>query len=97
VRPLELTEALRKAAERCVWYEPPEKAASEPAKLVAHILTYGGLDDVNALRAQYSNDDIKHALDNAPAGVYDARSWAYWNLIAGRYETPPQPTRKFRS
>lgn len=93
MKALDLTEALRKAAKRCVWYEAPEKAVSEPEKLVAHILTFGGLEDVNALRAQYSNDDIEHALDHAPAGIYDPRSWAYWNLVVGRYETPPMPVR----
>gem|GEM_PF-1391995 len=55
----------------------------------------GGPEDVNALRAQYTNDDIKDALDHAPAGVYDPRSWAYWNLLIGRFETPPMPERRF--
>ena len=95
VKPLVLTPALRRAAERCVWFEAPEQASADPARLVAHILTYGGVEDVNALRAQYSDDDIRDALDAAPAGIFDARSWAYWNLMVGRFVTPPLPERKF--
>lgn len=93
MKSLELTEALHKAAKRCFWYASPERAVLQPANFVAHILTFGALEDVNALRAQYSNEDIARALDEAPAGVYDARSWAYWNLVVGRYETPPMPVR----
>jgi hypothetical protein len=95
VKPLTLTPALHRAAERCVWYEPPEKAITDPARLAAHILTYGAVEDVVALRGQYSVDDIRDALDAAPAGIFDARSWAYWNLMVGRYVTPPLPERKF--
>lgn len=94
MKPLYLNEKLRKAAERCVWFQPPETAVKNPALLVAHILTYGGLEDVGALRAQYDDDDLRAALDAAPPGIYDARSWAYWNLVVGRYVTPPAPTRE---
>ncbi|MGH6949297.1 MAG: hypothetical protein ACREH4_00335 [Vitreimonas sp.] len=68
---------------------------AHPALLAAHILTFGGVEDVNALRAQYSDDDLRDALDAAPAGVFDARSWAYWNLVVGRYTPPPLPERRF--
>ncbi len=90
---LVLTEALRKAAERCVWFEPPEAAIRDYARLAAHILTFGAQDDVAALRAQTSEDDLRALLDAAPPGVFDARSWSYWNLMVGRYDPPPMPQR----
>jgi hypothetical protein len=93
MKALALTPELRRAAERCVWFETPERVISDPIYLAAHILTYGGIEDVNALRTQYSDDDLRQALDRAPPGVFDARSWAYWNLAVGRYETPPMPVR----
>jgi hypothetical protein len=38
--------------------------------------------------------DSREALDKAPPGIIDPRSWAYWNLtIAGRYPPPPMPRR----
>lgn len=90
---LVLTPELRKAAERCIWFEPPEKAIANGARLAAYILTYGAPKDVRALRAQVTDRELRLLLDAAPPGIFDARSWAYWNLIVGRYETPPMPQR----
>lgn len=95
MKPLILTEAMRKTAQRCIWFEAPEIAVQNPARLAAYVLTHGMPEDTKILREQLSNDDLKQALDEAPPGIYDARSWAYWNLVAGRYDTPPLPTRDF--
>jgi len=38
-------------------------------------------------------DEFREVLDKAPPGVFDVRSWAYWNLKCGRQPTPPLPTR----
>ena len=92
---LTLTPALRRAAMRCLWFKPPEEAIQSPNELAAHILTYGLLPDFDALREQLGDDDLRAALDNAPPGIFDARSWAYWNLMVGRHETPPMPARRF--
>lgn len=40
-------------------------------------------------------DGVREALDNAPPGIIDARSWAYWNAKVGRYPAPPMPQRTF--
>ena len=91
---LTLTDELRKAARRCIWFEPPEVALKEPGRLAAYIFTYGSQEDVMALRCQITQDDLQRLLDAAPPGIYDAPCWAYWNRMAGRYETPPMPQRK---
>ncbi|MBY0421148.1 MAG: hypothetical protein K2Q06_02510 [Parvularculaceae bacterium] len=93
MRPLELTPELRLAA-RCVWFEPAERAVANPARLVAYVLTYGLPEDVAALRTQMPDDDLREALDHAPPGIFDARSWAYWNLVLGRTDPPPMPQRR---
>jgi hypothetical protein len=28
-----------------------------------------------------------------PAGIFDPRSWAYWNLVCSRRPEPPMPVR----
>lgn len=94
MKALELTPDLARVARRCVWYKSPEEAIRYPAHLVAHVLTYGTHEDVKVLRRQLSNDDLREAIDDAPAGVFDARSWAYWNLMVGRDEAPPMPRRR---
>ena len=90
---LELTPALRTAAERCVWYEPPERAVADTARFAAHVMTYGAVSDVTALREQLTTDDLRAVLDAAPPGIFDPRSWSYWNLMVGRREAPPLPER----
>jgi hypothetical protein len=38
-------------------------------------------------------DDFREALEHAPPGIIDERSWAYWNTVIGRYPAPPMPRR----
>jgi hypothetical protein len=95
MRPLRLTDALRTTAINCVWFEPPEQAIAIPARFAAYVLTYGTADDVAALREQMNDDDLREALDSAPPGIFDPRSWKYWNLTIGRDEAPPMPVRRF--
>jgi len=37
--------------------------------------------------------ELCEVLDHAPPGIFDRRSWAYWNLKCGREPVPPLPTR----
>lgn len=87
MKEISLTTAMRKAVKRCIWFEPPEEAIKNTPRLAAYILTHGMPEDTQELR--------KQILDEAPTGIYDPRSWAYWNLVVGRYDTPPLPTRSF--
>lgn len=91
---LKLTPELAQVARRCVWFKTPEEAIRYPAHLVAHVLTYGTHEDVKVLRQQLSDDDLREAIDTAPPGVFDPRSWTYWNLMLGRDEAPPMPRRR---
>jgi hypothetical protein len=49
-----------------------------------------------ALRGHVSGDECREALDKAPAGIIDPRSWAYWNLKMGRYPAPRMPRRRLK-
>ncbi len=95
MKEINLTAEMRRAVQRCVWFEPPEEAIKDIPRLAAYILTHGMPEDTQILRKQLSDNDLKQVLDEAPAGIYDARSWAYWNLVIGRYDTPPLPVRSF--
>jgi hypothetical protein len=90
---LVLTDALRRAAARCVWFEPPEQAIRQPSRLAAYILTYGDYEDTQALRDQLDVAGLRALLDAAPPGIFDGRSWAYWNLMVDRFTPPPLPVR----
>lgn len=45
----------------------------------------------------YGGTAIAEALERAPPGIIDPRSWAYWHSKMGRYPAPPMPTRSFRT
>ena len=95
MKPLCLTKELERVARRCVWFKEPRDAVADPVRLIAYVLTYGTADDVKESLRHVTDVDLEEAIDQAPSGVFDARSWAYWNLMLGRYETPPLPVRRF--
>jgi hypothetical protein len=66
---------------------------AEPVRFLAYVMTYGTLQDVAVIRRYVQLDDFREALEHAPPGIMDERSWAYWNAMTGRYPVPPMPRR----
>jgi hypothetical protein len=95
VNSLPLTPEIEAVARRVVWFEEPRQAIADPARFLAYAMTYGVHDDLSIIRRYVSDDDLREALDQAPPGIFDPRSWAYWNVMLGRYPVPPMPQRKF--
>lgn len=87
------TPELLRVARRVVWFKRPEEALADPAHFLAHVMTYGTCEDLEALRGTIGDEELLEALDNAPPGVFDPRSWTYWNLRFGRAPAPPLPRR----
>jgi hypothetical protein len=81
-------------ARHVIWFEPAETALRDPVRFMAYAMTYAGAQEIGVLRRYITNADIEEALDQAPPGIIDARSWAYWNAIVGRWPTPAMPTRQ---
>lgn len=94
MKPLRATPELLRVARRVMWFEEPERALVDPMQFLVHVMVFGGVEDLKALRGIVSKDDYREVLEHAPAGVFDARSWAYWNLVCDRQPTPPLPTRR---
>lgn len=92
---LPLLPDLETVALRCVWFQEPAETLSDPVHFIAYVLTFGTHDDVKVLRRHVTDDELRSALDNAPPGVFDPRSWAYWNLMLGRDCDSPMPVRRF--
>jgi hypothetical protein len=95
MNPLPITPQTLSIAPRIIWFEPPEQALSNPIRFLAYAMTYARHEDMRVIRQYVSDDDFREALDRAPPGIVDARSWAYWNLMMGRYPAPPLPKRRF--
>jgi hypothetical protein len=95
MKTLPQTPELLRVAERVVWFKSPEEALADVAHFLAHVMTYGTVEDLRALEGVIGIEDYRDALDHAPPGIFDQRSWAYWNLKCGRPEAPALPTRTF--
>jgi hypothetical protein len=82
-------------ARRIIWFEPPDLALADPIRFMTYAMTYARHEDMRVIRRYVSDDDMREALDHAPPGIIDPRSWAYWNSKMGRYPPPPLPVRRF--
>lgn len=94
MKPLPLTPQFQQLARRIVWFEPAQQAMADPIRFLAYAFTYARHEDMREIRRWHSDDDLREALDNAPPGIIDARSWAYWNSKLGRYPPPPMRVRE---
>jgi hypothetical protein len=82
-------EDLKRVAKRVVWFKTPEEALQEPKLFLAYLMTYGTLEDIATAMKYYSEADFDLVLKDPPAGIFDRRSWNYWNL---RYHHEPVPS-----
>jgi len=93
------TQQLKKLAARYVWWLPPEETLRQPAsRLLLQVMRYATWEDAQAALQHYGADAFKEALQLAPAGALDPRSWNFWylymGLAKGPDDVPPMPTRK---
>jgi len=86
---------LREVARRVVWFKSPEQTLADPVFFLARLMTHGTYEDVLVAKRYFGEEEFRNALENAPPGVFDARSWAYWNTVFGRLPVPPMPRRRF--
>lgn len=93
MNPLPRTPELLSVARRVVWFKEPADALADPILFLSHVMTYGTAEDLAAIRGSVDRDAFRAVLDNAPPGIFDRRSWAYWHLICGRDPAPPLPSR----
>lgn len=85
---------LNEIARRIIWFEAPEQALADPHRFLAYAFRYAVPEDMATLRRHLSDDDLREALENAPPGIIDGRSWAYWRLMLDLPEKP-LPVRTF--
>ena len=89
-----LNNATRQVATRLVWFETPEQAVQDPIRFLAYAFANARDSDMRVLRNTLSDNELRFALQHAPPGIIDARSWAYWHLMLDLGEAPELPTRQ---
>ena len=93
MKPLPVTPEMLNVARRVVWFREPEEELTDPVHFLAYVMSIGTVDDIKALHGIVGIDEYREVLEKAPPGIFDARSWAYWNLKCGRQPAPPLPIR----
>lgn len=95
MKPIPATPQLLSVARRVVWFKEPDEALADPIHFLAHVMTYGTIEDLRIVREVVSENAFCEALKQAGPGIFDKRSWAYWNLKCGNSPPPPLPDRWF--
>lgn len=49
--------------------------------------------DITTTLQCFSESDFEAVLDDPPTGIFDRRSWTYWNVRYRREPVPALPTR----
>ena len=93
MKPIPINDETKALAERLVWFEPAAEALADPVRFMAYAFARATHEDMKLLRAYLDDADLREALDCAPPGIIDPRSWSYWNVRVGRYPVPPMPVR----
>jgi hypothetical protein len=86
-------EELKQVARRVVWFKSPEETLEEPKLFLAQLMTFGTLRDIVIAMKYYSDKDFEEVLADPPSGIFDIRSWNYWNLRFHHEPVPPLPSR----
>jgi hypothetical protein len=85
--------SLEAIAERVVWWKPPAEALADRRYFLARVMALGTFDEVRFVRGHFPPGAFRAVLEDPPPGVFDPRSWAYWNLVFDR-EAPELPRRR---
>jgi hypothetical protein len=81
-------------AKRVVWFKAPHDAVKDVKLFLAHVMTYGTLTDITTTLQYFSEKDFEAVLNDPPPGVFDRRSWTYWNVRYHRQPVPERPKRQ---
>ena len=81
-------------ARRLFWWKKPEDALADRNRFLAQVMTYGTWRDVLEARRHFGEIAFRDALQHAPPGVFDARSWTYWHHALHLAPARPLPRRK---
>jgi hypothetical protein len=80
-------------AQRVIWFEDAEEALRQPNRFLAYLMTFGTVEEILTARKYFSAHEFEAVLADPPAGIFDVRSWNYWNGVYNRRPVSPLPQR----
>lgn len=85
---------LRDLAAKLFWWKGPDEALADERRFLAQAMTFGSWADMQVVSSHYGEEALRAVLADAPPGVFDRRSWAYWHARFGVDPVPPLPKRR---
>lgn len=85
---------LRDLAVRLFWWKSPDEALADRRRFLAQVMTFGDWADVQCVVEIHGEAALRAVLTDAPPGVFDRRSWAYWHARFGTDPIPTLPRRR---
>ena len=58
MKPLPKTSALLAVAKRVVWFKEPADALADPVHFLAHVMTYGTVEDLRAVEGEVGEKEF---------------------------------------
>ncbi len=80
---------------RVIWFESAEETLRYPKRFLAYLMTFGTLEEILTAKKYFSDQNFEEVLLDPPAGIFDERSWSYWNGVYKHDPPPPLPRRTF--
>jgi hypothetical protein len=81
-------------ARRYVWWQEPAETLADVRHLLRQIMALGRPEDYRTALDLWGRDAFVGALESAPPGAMDDRSWYFWRRHFNLAEVPP-PLRCF--
>jgi hypothetical protein len=91
-----LTPQLEVIARRVAWWKTPAEAIANTNDFLCRVMTFGLWADVTYVARMFGDEAMRQALNQAPAGIFDPRSWHYWHYRLGFNQVPGLPVREIR-
>jgi hypothetical protein len=88
-----LSPELAAIASRVCWWEPVAVTLENTSLLLCRIMARGTWEDICIALDHYGRDAFRKALQNAPPGLFDPRSWHYWHHRLKLLPVPSLPQR----
>jgi hypothetical protein len=91
---------IERLASKYIWWKPVSESMKTPEQVAAQVMNLGDYEDICSLSESVGEDYLRHVVEHAEAGMFDARSWHYWHYRLGLREPtelpPPLPSRSIR-
>ena len=80
-------------ARRVCWWEPVAATLANTPLFLCRVMALGTWEDICIALGHYGRDAFREALQNAPPGLFDPRSWHYWHHRLKLLPVPSLPQR----